>query len=252
MERGVQFFTLRKQCETLENFSESLKKVADMGYKNVQISGVCPYEPQWLKAELDKNGLRCVLTHTKPDVMLADPIKVCEDHKVFGCKNIGLGIIPGGNVTDETYAKFVADFKPVAEAFNKEGHKLFYHNHQREFARSENGKLFMERFLDDFAPDLLGITFDVYWAQVGGVNPAEWLGKMKGRVECIHLKDMKIVGKEQKMAYVGEGNLNFPKIIEVAEDVGVEYMLVEQDDCGDMDPFECLKRSHDYLASLGF
>ena len=252
MEIGVQFYTLRKQCTTLEDFSESLKRVADMGYKTVQISGVCPYEPQWLKTELDKNGLRCVLTHTKGDLMIEDPIKVCNDHKVFNCRNIGLGSIPGGKVNEETYAKFVADFKPVAEVFKKEGHKLFYHNHQREFARSENGQLFMERFLDDFTPDLLGITFDTYWAQVGGVNPAEWLGKMKGRVECIHLKDMKIIDKEQKMAYVGEGNINFPKIIEVAEQVGVEYMLVEQDDCGDMDPFECLKRSHDYLASLGF
>lgn len=251
MKIGVQFFTLRKQCDTLENFSETLKRVADIGYTTVQISGVCPYEPEWLKAELDKNGLKCVLTHTKGDLMIADPIKVCNDHKVFGCRNIGLGSIPGGHVTEESYAQFVADFKPVAEVFKKEGHKLFYHNHQREFARSENGKLFMERFLDDFTPDLLGVTFDTYWAQVGGVNPAEWLEKLVGRVECIHLKDMKIIGKEQKMAYVGEGNLNFPKIIDTAEKVGVEYLLVEQDDCGEMDPFECVKRSYDYLTSLG-
>ena len=251
MELGVQFYTLRKQCTTLEDFSESLKRVSDMGYKAVQISGVCPYEPQWLKEELDKNGLKCVLTHIKGDLMIEDPIKVCNDHKVFNCRNIGLGCIPGGKVTDETYAKFVEDFKPVAEVFKREGHKLFYHNHQLEFQRSENGMLFMDRLLEDFTPDLLGITFDTYWAQFGGVNPAEWLGKMKGRVECIHLKDMKIIGKEQKMAYVGEGNINFPKIIEVAEDVGVEYLLVEQDDCGEMDPFECIKRSYDYLTSLG-
>ena len=54
MKIGVQFYTLRKQCTTLEDFSESLKRVADIGYTTVQISGVCPYEPQWLKAELDK------------------------------------------------------------------------------------------------------------------------------------------------------------------------------------------------------
>ena len=251
MKIGVQFYTLRKSCDTLDNFSEALKRVADIGYTTVQISGVCPYEPQWLKAELDKNGLKCVLTHTKGDLMIADPVKVCNDHKVFDCRNIGLGIVPGGHINDELYEKFVADFKPVAEVFKREGHKLFYHNHQLEFQRSENGKLFMERFLDDFTPDLLGITFDTYWAQIGGVNPAEWLAKLEGRVECIHLKDMKIVDKEQKMAYVGEGNLNFPKIIDVAESVGVEYLLVEQDNCGDMDPFECVKRSYDYLTSLG-
>ena len=32
---------------------------------------------------------------------------------------------------------------------------------------------------------------------------------------------------------------------------GVEYMLVEQDRCYDEDPFDCLKKSYDYLKSLG-
>ena len=252
MKIGVQFFTLRKQATTLEDFAESLKRVADIGYTTVQVSGVCPYEPQWLKEELDKNGLKCVLTHTKPELMLADPIKVCDDHKVFGCKNIGLGMMPdGGHINDEMYAKFVEDYMPVAKAFKNEGHKFFYHNHQFEFTKSGNGKLYLERMIEDFTPDLLGITFDTYWAQFGGVNPAEWLAKLEGRVECIHLKDMKIIGKEQHMAYVGEGNINFEKIIDVAENVGVEYLLVEQDKCGDMDPFDCVKRSYDYLTSLG-
>ena len=251
MELGVQFYTLRKQSTTLEDFSDSLKRVADIGYTTVQISGVCPYEPQWLREELDKNGLKCVLTHTKGDLMIADPIKVCNDHKIFGCKNIGLGAVPGGKIDDEIYAKFVEDFLPVAKAFKAEGNKLFYHHHQMEFAKSGNGKIYMERMLEDFSPELLGITFDTYWAQFGGADPAAWLSKLEGRVECIHLKDMKIIGKEQKMAYVGEGNINFEKIIDVAENVGVEYLLVEQDDCGEMDPFECVKRSYDYLTSLG-
>lgn len=48
MEIGAQFYTLRDYCKTLEGLSESLKKVVDIGYKNVQISGVCAYEPAWL------------------------------------------------------------------------------------------------------------------------------------------------------------------------------------------------------------
>ena len=38
MEIGAQFFTLRDFCKDLDSFAESLKKVADIGYKNVQIS----------------------------------------------------------------------------------------------------------------------------------------------------------------------------------------------------------------------
>ena len=63
MKIGAQFYTLRDHCKTLEDFSESLKKVADIGYTEVQISGVCQYEPEWLRDELKKNGLKCVLTH---------------------------------------------------------------------------------------------------------------------------------------------------------------------------------------------
>ena len=47
------------------------------------------------KEQLEKNGLCCVLTHTKPEKMLADPQKVAEEHSVFGCSYIGLGGMPG-------------------------------------------------------------------------------------------------------------------------------------------------------------
>ena len=63
MEIGAQFYTVREQCQNLEDFALTLKKVADIGYRNVQISGTCPYPAQWLKEQLDRNGLKCVLTH---------------------------------------------------------------------------------------------------------------------------------------------------------------------------------------------
>ncbi len=63
MEIGAQFYTVRNSCQNLDDFAETLKKVADIGYKTVQISGTCPYPAGWLKENLEKNGLRCVLTH---------------------------------------------------------------------------------------------------------------------------------------------------------------------------------------------
>ncbi|HIV10364.1 MAG TPA: sugar phosphate isomerase/epimerase, partial [Candidatus Faeciplasma avium] len=50
----------------------------------------------------------------------------------------------------------------------------------------------------------------------------------------------------------GEGNINFPRIFEQSEAAGVEYMFVEQDDCYGEDPFDCLRRSYDYLKANGF
>ena len=63
MQIGAQFYTVRNQCQTLDDFALTLRKVADIGYKTVQISGTCPFDAQWLKEQLDATGLKCVLTH---------------------------------------------------------------------------------------------------------------------------------------------------------------------------------------------
>ena len=112
---GAQLFTVRDFAKDLDGFAETLKKVADIGYKIVQVSGTCDFEEEWLRGELEKNGLSCVLTHTKPAEIIENTKTVCKKHDVFGCKNIGLGAMPGGGkVTDEIYEKFVSDFKPAA------------------------------------------------------------------------------------------------------------------------------------------
>ena len=53
------------------------------------------------------------------------------------------------------------------------------------------------------------------------------------------------------MAPIGGGNMNYEAIVRAAEKADVEYAFVEQDHCYDADPFDCLKQSYDYLASLG-
>ncbi len=247
---GAQMFTLREYAKTTEDLSESLKKVADMGYRSVQLSGVCEYEAEWMKEELRKNGLTCSVTHTKPDKILADVEQVCRDHKTIGCNKVGIGMMPG-KVSDETYAQFVADFSEPIRKIHDLGMKFFYHNHQIEFVRNRDGKLFIDQLCEDFAPEYLGITFDTYWAQFAGCDPAAWLYRLKGRVECVHLKDMIAVGKEHIMMPVGSGNMNFERILQAAADVGTEHVIVEQDHCYDEDPFDCLKKSLDYLRACG-
>jgi len=250
MKIGAQLYTVRDFAGDLEGFENALARVAEIGYREVQVSGTCAYEPEWLAERLKKYGLSCVLTHTAMDKMKQYPAGVCKDHAVFGCNYIGIGSIPGG-VNDEKYGAFVQDFLPVAQAFRENGCKLFFHNHHWEFARSKTGERFLERFLSDFPPELLSITLDTYWVQYGGASPEEILRLLAGRAECVHLKDLAIVGGKQRMAALGEGNLNFPRIIAAAESAGTEHLLVEQDDCYGEDPFECLARSYIYLRALG-
>lgn len=252
MKIGVQMYSVREFCKDTDGLAETLKKIADMGYTTVQISGTCEFEAAWMAEELKKNGLSCVITHVKPDKIAADPAAVARDHLTFGCHNVGIGAMPNvKELSEEVYTSFVTKFRPLAEELKANGCKLYYHHHQYEFARDEKGQRYLDRLLGDFPADLLGITYDTYWAQCGGADPAAYLSKLAGRVECIHLKDMAIVGGEQRYAPIGEGNINFERVLTVAEALGTSFLLVEQDKAYGEDPFDCLRRSYDYLTSLG-
>jgi sugar phosphate isomerase/epimerase len=58
--------------------------------------------------------------------------------------------------------------------------------------------------------------------------------------------------REQRFAEIGEGNLNWPAILEAAETGCVEYLLVEQDNCYGRDPFESLAISYNNLKAMGY
>jgi len=244
MQIGAQFYTIRDFCQNLSDFSESLKKVADIGYKTVQISGVCPYEPEWLAQELKKNDLKCVLTHTN---VAADPCKTAEDHDIFGCEYAGLGYY-GFDGTRENYDAFIRQYTPVAQALRQGGKYFMYHNHAHEFQKLE-GQTIFSRMAADMPADLMGFTVDTYWVQVGGGDSAQWIEDLSGRVPCIHLKDYAFGAQ---MAPIGEGNLNWNRIFAAAEAAGTRYMLVEQDNCNGEDPFACLQRSYQFLRANGF
>jgi sugar phosphate isomerase/epimerase len=52
------------------------------------------------------------------------------------------------------------------------------------------------------------------------------------------------------MAEIGEGNLNWPAILQACRDASVEWYAIEQDICR-RDPFESLKISYDNLKAMG-
>lgn len=252
---GAQFFTLRNSCKTLEGLDESLKRVADMGFTAVQLSGVCSYEADWMAEKAKEYGLKVAITHFDYNKIINDTEATIEFHKKMDCKYIGLGCAPGMLTKYEEY------LTQIPEAIDKiaaAGLKFTYHNHDMEFARYEKtGKIYIDDMCDRFPVDKLGITLDTYWVQAGGGDPAQWIEKLKGRTNCVHFKDMigflKVneEGKPEKghrIAPIGEGNMNYDRIIEACLKADVEYGFVELDDCNGEDPFACMKRSYDFLT----
>ena len=248
MQIGAQLYTTREACQTLEGFAQTLTKVADIGYRTVQVSGTCPFDANWLKEQLDRTGLQCVLTHTPPPRLLGELDRVMEEHTVFGCEYIGLGFWAFDPERDMSYEKFMETWPEVARRMHEGGKYFMYHNHDREFIHLD-GKPIFEHLLEKIPAQIMGFTVDTFWVQAGGGDPAQWLEKLSGRIPCIHLKDY---AYGRSMAVVGEGNINFDRVFEKAEAGGTKYMLVEQDDCHGEDPIDCLRRSYQYLKACGF
>jgi sugar phosphate isomerase/epimerase len=248
MKIGAQLYTLREMTRTLDGFAEALKRVADIGYTSVQVSATCPFEAEWLKAELAKNGLQCVLTHTPVPRLTGETAKVIAEHDVFGCRCVGLGWWSWDEAQHMGREDFRRLFEPVMRDLRAGGKLFMYHNHDQEF-RHVDGKPILEWLAETYPAEELGFTLDTFWVQAGGGDPAQWLEKLAGRIPVIHLKDY---AYGRKMAPVGEGNINFDRVFEKAGSGGTEWMLVEQDDCNGEDPLDCLRRSYDYLRSRGF
>ena len=249
MKIGAQFYTLRDLCQNTDDFAETLKKVADIGYTTVQISGTCTYEPAWLKEQLDKNGLSCVLPHIPRERLASEAALVAKEHDVFDCRYVGLGsYVFDPEDGENSLLDFETVFGGAAKILKDNGKYFMYHNHAHEFAKCGD-KVFLRHIAERIPADLMGFTLDTYWVQMGGGDPAWWLEFLKGRVPCIHLKDF---AYDRKMAPVGEGNINFDRVFEKAALAGTQYMLVEQDDCYGEDPLDCLKRSYAFLKANGF
>lgn len=255
---GAQFFTIRNFCKTLEGFDESCRKVSEMGYKVVQLSGIGNFTGEEVKSVLDKYNLVCACTHRAPQNYLEHLEEEIEFHKTIGCKICGLGSMVEGIQSDspekdgiEIVERFAKNFGPVCEKLAEHGLVFAYHNHGFEFVKI-NGRYLFEELFDRMQYDNFKLILDVYWLSSVGVDPAKFIKKYKDKIACLHYKDLKVVKhKVQTYAEVGQGNLDWDEIIEASKNSSTEFALVEQDEC-DKDPFESLKISYDFLVTKGF
>lgn len=252
MKIGAQLFTLRNYIQNEKDLSFTLKKVAEMGYQTVQISGIGPIKPEIVREACDEQGLQIVLTHSNPERILHDTDALIREHDIMGCDYIGLGIMPEKYRTAEWLEHFAMDFREPAKKIAAAGKLLMYHNHNIEF-EMRGEKRIMETLMESFSPDEMGFTLDTYWVQAAGADIYQWIDLLKDRLPCVHLKDMAVKNWSQQMAAVGSGNMNFPEIMKALENAGsVRYALVEQDDCHGENPFDCLQQSYTYLKKLGY
>ena len=248
MKLGAQFYTLRNSCKDLAGLEETMKRVADIGYTSIQLSGVCAYEGEWVAEKAREIGITVDITHYDYNKIINDVENTIKKHAAMNCKCIGIGASPY-NRDQEGLDRLSNEMATVIPTIVASGHKLMYHNHHWEFAKIGD-KTFLELLCDRFTPEELGITLDTYWVQAAGGDPIVWIKKLHGRIDRIHFKDMamNMTDKAVRIASIGEGNMNYDGIIQACLDENIEYGYVELDNCYGEDPFDCMRRSYNYLS----
>ncbi|HET9475630.1 MAG TPA: sugar phosphate isomerase/epimerase, partial [Steroidobacteraceae bacterium] len=138
--------------------------------------------------------------------------------------------------------------KQVSEA----GMVFGYHNHTAEFKKFD-GKTAFDHLYGMTDPAHVKVQLDVAWATVAGVDPVALLNQYKGRVISLHVKDVAkrgTDGKEPPSVAVGEGVVDWKKVIGTAKANGVKHYFYEQEEPFTRPILESARISADYLSKL--
>lgn len=271
---AAQLYTVRKFTKTPEAIEQTLRKVKAMGFDAIQISGFGPIRPERLASLVEELQLDACITHSAWDRMHNDLDALVAEHQLLHCDTIGLGSMPQKfHGSAEGFAAFLQDAGEVAKRIADKGLHFAYHNHAFEMERFSNGRLGIDMLIEDSDPETFGFILDTYWLQYGGVNPADYIRRVNGRMKVCHFKDYAIVhtdiekqpllarlctklGVFHPAAYtpafaeVGCGNLDLEEAYRACRESGVQYIAIEQDTCP-RDPFDCLRVSLENLKQIG-
>lgn len=244
---GLQMYTVRD--ESAKDYTGTLKKVADIGYTAVEFAGYGGLEAKELKKVLDDLGLEAPTSHVSMELLETKLQQQIEFGLEIGLKYIA---VPFLNIEEqlkgEGYNRTVESLKHIAAEVKRSGMQLTYHNHDFEFQKMD-GAYILDRLFEDVGKENMLAELDLYWVKKAGLDPKSYMEQLKGRCPIIHVKDM-TDDERRFFAEVGHGIIDYPSIFDIADEVGVEYYIVEQDRC-ERPPFESIQMSMDYLKSIG-
>jgi sugar phosphate isomerase/epimerase len=247
-------YTLRDLMNTPENVEKTLRRAVDVGYSYVEVdleSLLLQFDRSELKDLLANIGLKAFSAHVEFERLEYGMDDAIEDYKFLGLEYVVVPNLPRDRFCKDKQGYLVGTkmLESFAEKLNLHGIKFAYHNHAKEFEKFDR-KTGMEIIFDDENWKNYLSEIDVYWVQYGGGDPAQWIRKMSGRVPLTHIKDLGMVDGKPYTLEVGEGNMNWPYILEACKESGVEWYIVEQDDSL-QDPVQSIKISRDFLNRMG-
>lgn len=220
MKLAVQLYTLRKDYSSGEEFLKILEKVKEIGFDGVEFAGYAGLEPEVIRAKLDELGLAAVGCHMDLEdyegEKLEESIRL---GKALGMKYMGIG--GADHSTKEDIDRLVDVFSKANECGKDEGIKFYYHNHTEEFENEIDGKLIMNRIAEGAY-----LEIDTYWSYCGGADNYKYITEHKDDIVLLHVKD----GINRHPTALGEGDNDLLSVFKAAEDSGIEWLVLENDD----------------------
>ncbi len=258
---GLALYTVRDHMG--QDPKATLEKVEEAGYAYVEAAGYNEGKfygmaPEDFKAYLESLGLKPVSTH-QGTVTLENADEQIAAVKAAGFEYFTIPVPPMGMFTFNPESRTmgmkgtVKDLADVLTELGKKceaaGLKLLYHNHDFEFKKNEDGVVTIDYLLENTDPKYVNFQMDLYWVTKAGADPVAYFEKYPGRFKSWHVKDM---DDEGKFAPVGEGHIDFKRILDEKETSGMMKYFVEQDMTWDKEPLEVIKISHKGIKEIGF
>ena len=246
---GLQLYTLRTDLP--KDPKGVLKQVASFGYTQLEsfeggqgmFWGMTPVE---FKNYVGGLGMKIVSSH-------CDINKDFEE-KAADAASIGMKYLICPWVGPQ---KSIDDFKKIAEQFNargevckKNGIRFAYHNHGYSF-KELDGQIPQDVMMDNTNPDIVDFEMDMYWVINGGADINAYLKKYGKRFRLCHVKDRTKGSTEADASCtLGQGDIDYPSILKLAKQSGMQYFIVEQERYDNTTPIESAKADAAYLKVL--
>jgi sugar phosphate isomerase/epimerase len=235
---GLVLYSLR-DLQKAQGPVAMLDKTKSFGFRYVELSsdfgGLKPAE---FKAELDKRGLVPVGQHFDYKRIRDDIDAVAAEAKAMGLPYVACPWIPHEGVFGEKQCRETAAvFNRAGEVLARQGIKFCYHNHGYEFHSFGSGTIF-DLLVSQTNPKTVFFEMDVLWVVLPGQDPAALLKKYPDRWLLMHIKDLKkgvaLNDHSAKTALtndvsIGSGQVDWPKLLRTAQEVGVKYYLIEDE-----------------------
>lgn len=245
---GLQLYTVR--TEMLADNIGTLKKIAGLGYKEIESAGSEKGNYYGLKpAEMKKITKDLGMTLRSGHVHFDDKWQqTIDDAAEAGQEYVIVSSMPTKGQTVDNYKNVAESFNKAGEASEKSNLHFGYHNHDFEFEK-ENGKILYDVLVENTNPEFVNLEMDLGWVVVTGNDPLDYFAKYPGRFPLWHLKDMNLV--EKHSTEFGKGGLDVKKMLQNSEKAGMKYFFVEQEEYS-VSALDCLEYNINYLKKLNY